>query len=95
VIPASCGGIPIVTMSPMLIALTPPDEKLPKYAERSQMIKMRSRVSSSDIYIFLRKLQIFSIISLDSSYSRKSAVINARLDEIFTHFFEIQRIFFP
>jgi hypothetical protein len=38
-------------MSPMLIALTPHDEKLPKYAERSQIMKMRNILNSSDIDI--------------------------------------------
>jgi hypothetical protein len=51
VIPAIWGGIPIIVMSAILSALTPQDEKLPKYAEKSQMVKMMRILSSSDIVI--------------------------------------------
>jgi hypothetical protein len=49
VIPASCGDIPNKIIHPMLIAETPPEVKLPKYAEKIQTRNMKNTWTSSFI----------------------------------------------
>jgi hypothetical protein len=86
VIPAICGGTPNITMNAILSAETPHDEKLPKYAEKSQMRKNMMISSSGGILLFYSKyilcpVVLCPILIIMREHARESSLIELMIAE--------------